>query len=312
MNFPNISGTDIENDDCNDDINRIIQKYESNIMILNNNKNETKIKNNEIIQHKNTDFTSQHSKRTKNSSNNSDKNYENNNINIKLYEDDLNKNNSSSIVNKSIKTNTNSNKINKNDIEINFEQDNIKNNNIYKRKNEKDINNNQLNLQNNKYILTSLEKNYKTEKNNISIYDTSFNKLYNPYDYSKFFLNKPNNISLLKNKDSLKIIKNIINIQEEQLKKENNKLPIKNNIIKKINNEDNYIKNKYKNYLNKLFKREKTINIIKKEDNLKYNLNNRSKKCKCKCNILNIIRNILLFIIVSSALTFYIFVFFNL
>ena len=296
MKTSSIVGGDLEEEDPND-INKIIKKYESNIMILNNNKSENIIKKDELIDRKNTDFTSQYSKRTKNSSNNSDKTYENNNnINMKLYEEDLNKNISSSIVNKSIKTNTNSNKINKNDIEINI-QNNIKNNNI------NDINNknfNNKNLHNNQNVLLSLEKNYKTDKNN-TIYDTSFNMLYNPYDNSKFFLNKSKNISLLKDNNS-KIIRSIINIQEEQLKKE---LPLKKN--NKINNEDKYISKKYNKYLKKLFKKKKKGKNIKKKNKL--DLNNHKKKCNC-LNWLIMIRNILIFIIISSAVIFYTFVFF--
>ena len=292
-------GDDFEEEDPND-INKIIKKYESNIMILNNNKtgNKNKIKNDDLITHKNSDCTSQNSKRTKNSSNNSEKTYENNNINMKLYEEDLNKNLSSSIVNKSIKTNKNSNKINKNDIEINIIQNNIKNNNI-KDTNKKNVNNK--NLHNNQNVLLSLDKNYKTDKNNTSIYDTSLNILYNPYDNAKFVFNKTKNLSLLKNK----IIKNIINIQEEQLKKEFTKNT--NNRISKINNEDKYISKKYDKYLNKLFKKNKKGKNIKKKNKL--DLKIRKKKCNC-INWLIIIRNILIFIIVSSALIFYTFVFF--
>jgi hypothetical protein len=171
--------------------------------------------------------------------------------------------------------------------------------------------------------------------NNTSIYDTSFNMLYNHFDYNKLFLLKPKKLNLLKGKDkeASNIMKNTKNFQEKQLKKEND---LKNQIInnKKIKNKikkDKYINDSHKNYLNKLFKKKKVKsrkkngkkkkkiqeikNNIKNKSNIKTNIksNNKNKrknkKCNCKC-WLNTIRNIIIFIIISSTLTFYSFVFF--
>lgn len=324
---------DDENEPKN--INNIINKYESKITTLNINKNKI----NDID--KSSDFTSQNSRRTKNSSNFSNKiNSENKIGNIQFLIDDSSKNNSSSIGSKSIKSNENSKKININDIEINIGNINKINHKINKLNNIdvndeiKKVSTNQ-NTNNNQKIF---EKN-----NNTSIYETSFNMLFNPFDNNKFFLNKPKNLILLKGNDKAasKIMKNIMNIQQQQLKKENNELftqrlknqVINNKKIEKKTNKDKYNNNKHKNYLNKLFKKKK-INSKKKSskkakkkkrknNNIKINPNSASntnintikktnwKKKKCNCSFwLNIIRNIIIFIIISSALTFYSFVFF--
>jgi hypothetical protein len=81
MQCHNISDfEDDENEPKN--INNIINKYESKMMILNSNKNNNKI--NDMIDNKSSDFTSQNSRRTKNS-NFSHKNSGENNIgNIKF------------------------------------------------------------------------------------------------------------------------------------------------------------------------------------------------------------------------------------
>lgn len=320
---------DDENEPKN--INNIINKYESKITTLNINKNKI----NDIID-KSSDFTSQNSRRTKNSSNFSHKiNGQNKIGNIQFLIDDSSKNISSSIGSKSIKSNKNSKKININDIEINIGNINKINHNINKLNNIdvndeiKKVSTNQ-NTSNNQKIF---EKN-----NNTSIYETSFNMLFNPFDNNKFFLNKPKNLILLKgnDKEASKIMKNIMNIQEQQLKKENDELKnqiINNKKIEKKTNKDKYNNNKHKNYLNNLFKKKKisskkksskkTKKKKRKNNNIKINPNSTSnanintnkktywKKKKCDCSFwLNIIRNIIIFIIISSALTFYSFVFF--
>lgn len=320
---------DDENEPKN--INNIINKYESKITTLNINKNKI----NDIID-KSSDFTSQNSRRTKNSSNFSHKiNGQNKIGNIQFLIDDSSKNISSSIGSKSIKSNKNSKKININDIEINIGNINKINHNINKLNNIdvndeiKKVSTNQ-NTSNNQKIF---EKN-----NNTSIYETSFNMLFNPFDNNKFFLNKPKNLILLKgnDKEASKIMKNIMNIQEQQLKKENDELKnqiINNKKIENKTNKDKYNNNKHKNYLNNLFKKKKisskkkiskkTKKKKRKNNNIKINPNSTSntnintnkktnwKKKKCDCSFwLNIIRNIIIFIIISSALTFYSFVFF--
>ena len=320
---------DDENEPKN--INNIINKYESKITTLNINKNKI----NDIID-KSSDFTSQNSRRTKNSSNFSHKiNGQNKIGNIQFLIDDSSKNISSSIGSKSIKSNKNSKKININDIEINIGNINKINHNINKLNNIdvndeiKKVSTNQ-NTSNNQKIF---EKN-----NNTSIYETSFNMLFNPFDNNKFFLNKHKNLILLKgnDKEASKIMKNIMNIQEQQLKKENDELKnqiINNKKIENKTNKDKYNNNKHKNYLNNLFKKKKISYKSKsskktnknktKNNNIKINPNSTSntnintnkktnwKKKKCDCSFwLNIIRNIIIFIIISSALTFYSFVFF--
>ena len=71
MQCHNIS--DFEDDESDPkNINNIINKYESKIENLADNKNKNKI--NDIIDNKSSDFTSQNSRRTKNSSNFSQKN----------------------------------------------------------------------------------------------------------------------------------------------------------------------------------------------------------------------------------------------
>ena len=330
MQCHNISDfEDDENEPKN--INNIINKYESKLMNLNSNKNKDKVNN--IIENKSNDLISQYSKRTKNSSNFSHQFSDENKIsNIKFLIEDSSKNISSSIGSKSIKTNENSNNLNINDIEIN--NDNINNikhninklNNLDTKDDIKKISTNQ-HTKNNQKIF---EKN-----NNTSFYDTSFNMLFNPFDNNKFFLNKQKNLTLLKgnDKEGSKIIKNIMNIQEQQFKKEKGELKnqiINNKKIKKENNKDKY---NNKNYLNKLFKKKKVNSKEKsnkkpkkkkrKKNNIKINPNSSPntnfnnnykisfKKKKCNCNFwLNVIRNIIIFIIISSALTFYSFVFF--
>ena len=118
---------DDEEEEDKKDINKIISKYESKLMILKINKEEefnNEKTHNNIIENKNSDIISQNSIGTKYTSKFSDKSgkYENNNI--KIFDEDLNKNISSSIANKSIKTN-NSNKVNPNDIQINCENNKI-------------------------------------------------------------------------------------------------------------------------------------------------------------------------------------------
>jgi len=330
MQCHNISDSeDDENEPKN--INNIINKFESKIISLNNKKI------NDMIDNKSCDFTSQNSRRTKNSSNFSKKiTDENKNDNIKFLIEDSSKNISSSIESKSIKTNENSKNININDIEINIDNINNINNNINKVNDNIDINgeikkiSTNQNTKNNQKIF---EKN-----NNSSIYDTSFNMLFNPFDNNKFFFNRPKNLALIKgnDKDTSKIMKNIMNIQENQLKKENDEL--KNQIINNNKNESKINKDKsnndkYKNYLYKIFKKKKVNSKTKsnkkskkkkgKKDIVKINPNSTSnknfiinkkanwKKKRCNSNFwLNIIRNIIIFIIISSTLTFYSFVFF--
>ena len=307
---------DDEEEEDKKDINKIINKYESKLMILKNNKEDVfnEKTHNNIIDNKNSDIISQNSGRTKYTSKFSDKSGKYKNNNIKIFDEDLNKNISSSIANKSIKT-YKTNKLNQNDIEINCENNKI--NKFCDKTVEKNFNKNYA-LKNNEKAIFSLDKNIKTEKNNNSIYDTSFNMLFNPYDNNKFFYNKSKNITLMKNKSVSNIIKNIINIEEKNLKKEKN---IKNKKeSNKLNNDDNYIKNKYTNYLNKLFKKKdikesNNKNIKKNKNNKKINYTldriNNKKKCKCNSNsCLSLFRNILILLIISSAITFYAFVFF--
>ena len=287
-----------DNEENPKDINNIINKYESNLM---------------IFKKDNSEITSQNSKRTKNTSNFSVSNkYRNDNI--KILEEDFNKNISSSIQNKSIKTN-NSKKVSQNDIEINIENNNI-NNIIPKKISDNHINSNK-NIKN-KFILISLENNYKTEKNNTSVYDTSYNMLFNnPYENNKISFNNNRNITLLKEKSDINIMNKIAKIEENKLIKQNNELiskKIKKNKLK-VNDKDNFIKNKYKKYFNKLFKRKtknnnivyNNINVINSKKII-YTIDKNKKGCKC--NLLNTIRNILVFLIISGTLTFYISIFF--
>ena len=95
MKYGDTSGLedDDEEEDNKKDINTIINKYESDIMILKTNKeknNGEKVHNN-LIDNKNSDITSQYSKRTKNTSKFSYKSSRYENDNIKIYDDDLNK-----------------------------------------------------------------------------------------------------------------------------------------------------------------------------------------------------------------------------
>ena len=242
--------SDFEDDESEPkNINNIINKYESKMVILSSNQNNNKI--NDIIDNKSSDLTSQNSKRTKNSSKFTHENSGENKIgNIQFLIEDSIKNISNSIGSKSIKSNKNSNIININDIEINI--DNINNinhniNNVNNISNNDEINKIPTN-QNIKNDQKIMDKN----NNNTSIYDTSFNMLFNPFDYNKFFLLKPKKLNLLKGKDkeASNIMKNTKNFQEKQLKKEND---LKNQIInnKKIKNKikkDKYLKNSPKNY----------------------------------------------------------------
>ena len=323
MQCHNIS--DFEDDESDPkNINNIINKYESKIGNLADNKNKNKI--NDIIDNKSSDFTSQNSRRTKNSSNFSQKNKIGN---IKVLIEDSNNNYSSSIGSKSIKSNKNSKNININDVEINIENINNINHNI-NNVNKININNEIKNIPTNLNIKND-QKIMDKNNNNTSIYDTSFNMLFNPFDYNKFFLNKPKNLTLskLNDKGASNIMKNIMNIQDQKLKKENDELKnqlINNNKIKNKINKDKYIKDKHKNYLNKLFKNKKVKSrkknnkkkkkIKEKKNNIKINsnantninTNNKAKRKNKVCNYifwLNIIRNIILFIIISSTLTFY-------
>ena len=174
---------DLKEEEDSNNINTIINKYESQFMTLKNNKKNFNNKsNNNISDSQINDSISHNSKRTKNTSSISDK-VSKNNKNIKIFEEDLNKNNSSSMVKNSIKPN--SKKINPNDIEIIIENHNFTDNiNIVKKNNDKNQN-----IKNKENEMFSIEKN-KTEKNNNSIYDTSFNVLFNPFDNAKFFFNK--------------------------------------------------------------------------------------------------------------------------
>ena len=282
-----------------EDLNKIINKYSSKIIDINNN---TIKKSNDLIDNKDSEFTSQYSKRTKNSSNCSEKINKNNNI-IQIDEEDINKNISSSLVNKPIKTD--SNIINQKEIEINIENNNI-NINTLNKKEEKINHIFNKNMKNKQNILFSLEKNYKIDKNNSSIYDTSFNKLFNPSDNGKFCLDNKTNINLLKDKNSSNIIKKIMNLEEKQIVKEKKKKNLKEDNKKEINHKD-------KKYINKLFKKKtkkKNHNKIinkNKTNSLNYNI----KKKKCKFNLLSIIRNILIFLIATGAIVFYSFVFSN-
>ena len=287
-----------EEEDFSKDINKIINKYSSKIIDINNNT----IK--KLIDNKDSEFTSQYSKRTKNSSNFSEKINKNNNI-IQIDEEDINKNISSSLVNKPIKTD--SNIINQKEIEINIENNNININTLNKK--EEKINHHHIfnkNMKNKQNILFSLKNNYKIDKNNSSIYDTSFNKLFNPSDNGKFCLDNKTNINLLKDKNSSNIIKKIMNLEEKQIVKEKKKKNLKEDNKKEINHKD-------KKYINKLFKkktkkknRSKIINK-NKTSRINYNI----KKKKCKFNLLSIIRNILIFLIATAAIVFYSFVFSN-
>ena len=309
MKYSQFSGVEDYAEDDEDqkkDIKGIINKYELNNY---NNYSENKIISNDNIENKNSDIISQYSKRTKNSSNFIDKSNLNNNIII--YVDDLNKSVASDTENKSIKSNNS--QINKKDIEINIESNNITlNNSIADKYNGFNVNLNK----NNSEILFSSGKNIKTENINTSIYNTSNNILFNnPYDISKIFFNANKNKTLLKNKMSSNLTKKISNNEEKQIKKEKNYQIFKNNKLK-INNKNNYTNKIYKNKYNKLFNKQSKndINDIKKKQIIKYKINNNNYKneCKCKCfcnNLINIIRGILIFLIISSTLIFYIYLF---
>ena len=286
MKYSQSSGVE-DDEDNKKDINFIIEKYKSY--------SENKIKSNDNIENKASYITSQYWKRTKNSSSITDKS--NQNSNIKIFEEDLNKSVSSDIGKKSIKTN-NSLKISKKDIEINIEND---------------INRTIINKNN--IININLNKN----NFNNSEYDTSNNIFTNyPNDNSKIFFNNNKNKILLKNKVTLNIIKNITHKEENQFKKEIGSQIFKNNKLK-INNKNNYTNKIYRNKFKKSFNKKSRNTISSKTDNIKketfkYKINNYNIKNECKCkyhcnNLINIIRGILLFLIISSTLIFYIYIF---